>query len=144
MLIIGSADTPFADVSKALALRLGRRACDVLVESRRRKLLALSAVFGGFRDEASLTADVLRDCTARLNQVVHLDLASANSIDDCSSLLSRFYVVLLLSGREPAPQQSSNGQSDDGEDVLPFDLQLNCGGLNVRQIARIVAHCLYG
>jgi hypothetical protein len=144
VLITGPADSPYADVTRALALRLGRRVCDVQVESRKRKLLALSAVFSGHKDEASLYKDVLRDCAERRNQVACLDLSSLVATSIHELLLSRFYVVLLLGESEGGPMQSDNGLPGIPGDALPFDLQLNCGGLHVRQLARIITHCLYG
>lgn len=143
VLITGSANSPYADVSKALALRLGRRVCDVMVETRKRKLLALSAVLAGHRDESSLCADVLRDCAQRRNQVACLDYPSLAGISIHPQLLSRFYIVLLLGESGDGPQQGDYGPGI-APDVLPFDLQLNCSGLHVRQLARIITHCLYG
>ena len=52
--------------------------------------------------------------------------------------------VLLLGESENGKELSDNGSSGLEPDTLAYDLQLKYGGLHIRQLARIITHCLYG
>ncbi len=142
--ITGRSQSAFVDVAKMLSVRLGRRVCDVQVEARKRKLLALSALFSSHSSESSLYADVIRECADRRNLIACLDYESLTTIDGYTKLLHRFYVVVLLDepNAETAPQDEAAAAG--GPEDLPCDLQLHWSGFQPRQLARIITHCLYG
>jgi hypothetical protein len=142
--ITGRVQSVFADVAKMLSVRLGRRVCDIQVESRKRKLLALSAIFSSHSGESSHYRDVLKECTNRRNLIACLDFESLAAIEQYIPLLHRFYVVVLLD--EPRAEESVHDESGnaDSPNDLPCDLQLHWSGFQPRQLARIITHCLYG
>lgn len=144
VLITGQVESPYIDVARMLGVRLSRRICDVQVETRRRKLLSLSGMLTPAKNDATVYADVLRECCARRNQVACLDYPSLAAVAGYEHLLPRFYVVTLLQADEEPEGETGDIAARNGPAGLPADLQLNCEGFQVRQLARIIAHCLYG
>jgi hypothetical protein len=143
VLITGRANSTFADVAKVLAVRLGRRVCDVQAEARKRRLLSLTAVFGGAHpSETAVYGEVLKDLAGRRNHVACLDFDSLVAIEGYRRLLGKFYVVVLLDEQDPADTEAE--VASIGLRELECELQLNWHGFQARQLARVITHCLYG
>lgn len=142
--LTGRAQSALSDVAKVLGVRLGRRNCDIQVETRKRKLLALSAMFRAHSDDSGLYGEVLMECANRRNLIAYLDYDNLANVPGYQNILRRFYVVVLLDEPEAdAPAEDPAGK-ESGLNQLPCDLQLNWRGFPVRQLARIITHCLYG